>query len=114
MGVLSRDQVLDIYERILDGEAGPSIADDYGISQQSVSAIGTGRNWGTVTGAAFQPGARTPLTDDQVMEIDTLLQDGYSVKELAANYGVSLNTIREIRSGRRWFNVTGRPSIRKW
>jgi len=114
MGVLSRDQVLDIYERILDGEAGPSIADDYGISQQSVSAIGTGRNWSSVTGASFNPGPRSPLTDDQVLEIDGLLRDGYSVRDLAGMYGASFNTIREIRSGRRWFNVTGRPSLRKW
>lgn len=111
---LNKDQVLDIYERILDGEPGPSIALDYGISQQSVSAIGSGRNWGTVTGASFNPGPRTTLTEDNVREIDTLLQDGYSTKELAAMYGVSLHTIREIRSGRRWFNVTGRDSIRKY
>src|SRR4030095_7972259 len=98
----------------LAAEPARPIASDYGIAQQTVSAIGSGRNWSTVTGAAFNPGPRTTLTEDNVREIDGLLRDGSSVTDLAATSGVSLNTIREIRSGRRWFNVTGRESIRKY
>jgi hypothetical protein len=107
------DDVLDIYNRCLDGEPQSSIADDYDISQQSVSAIATGRNWGTLTGQQFMTGGRSTLHPEAVLLIDADLVAGLHPAEIALKHEVSIHTVRMIKSGRNWSAVTGRTPNRR-
>jgi lambda repressor-like predicted transcriptional regulator len=56
-------------------------------------------------GARGDASATSKLTADQVAQIKRALLDGVSMKELAAQYGVSYGTIANIRYGRTWFDV---------
>jgi hypothetical protein len=53
-------------------------------------------------------GKDTKLTQDEVLYICYLIDDGYSNSALAAAYGVSRGTIQDIRSGKNWGWLTGR------
>lgn len=111
--VLEAEDVEVIYARLLKGERGARIAQDFAISQQSVSAIKCGKAWGHVTGLGepLDPRAhitRAILTEEQVLEIDAALKAGTATqRELAQRYGVSDSTIFGIKTGQAWQWLTG-------
>lgn len=47
------------------------------------------------------------LQDQDVLEIIKLLEQGWSVSKVAANFNVDISTIYAIRSGKSWSRVTG-------
>ena len=51
------------------------------------------------------------LTAASVGEIVNALAEGYSVQEVAATYGVSRNSINEIRIGRAWGHLPRPPQL---
>ena len=51
------------------------------------------------------------LTAASVGEIVNALAEGYSVREVAAAYGVSRNSINEIRIGRAWGHLPRPPQL---
>ncbi len=67
-------------------------------SQDDVRLFNTGR------GDDYRPGAR--LLEDQVREIKTRLQNGEGVKLLASVYNVCESTIRCIKNGRTWADIS--------
>ena len=113
---LTVEDVEIIYSRLQNGDKGAAIARDFAVSQQSISAIRTGENWGHVTG--LKPGDprahtnRGTLTRDQVLAVDRLLKEGVEVGVLARSYGVTYQTIYAIRLGTSWAWLTGRPVIK--
>jgi hypothetical protein len=54
---------------------------------------------------------KAKLTEAKVAEIKWLLADGARNKDLAASYGVSLNTIHRIKSGESWAHVQPAPPL---
>jgi len=111
--VLTEDDVLFIYEALQDGEAQAILARDFDITQQSVSAIWTGRTWSDVTGKVLQESHRCKLTVDDVLAIDTALRAGAKNVDLAREFSVSNQLISNIRRGRDWTWVTGRTPKRR-
>lgn len=111
--VLDEEDVMVIFQRLQDGERGAVIARDFAISQQSVSAIKTGKVWGHVTGLGepLDPRSRitnSKLTEADVLVIDSRLRAGESVTPIAADYGVCYQTVRDIKLGISWAWLTGR------
>jgi uncharacterized protein (DUF433 family) len=111
--VLEEEDVKVIFQRLQEGEKGAAIARDFAISQQSISAIKTGKSWGHVTGLGDPPDPRSrivnsKLTEEQVLDIDSRLKAGEPIKTIAARYGVCYGTVREIKLGLSWAWLTGR------
>lgn len=110
---LTPDDALLIYKDLQAGESQQALAIDFGVSQQTISAIKTGNAWGAVTGARgpLSPWARVTqavLTEDDVMAIDRALREGTKCTPLAAHYGVTYNSISHIKHGTTWGWLTGR------
>lgn len=62
------------------------------------------------TGLKSHKGEKNPrakLTAEEVLKIHEILVEGVPVREIAEIFGVSLTTIYDIKSGRRWSHVTG-------
>jgi hypothetical protein len=51
---------------------------------------------------------RQKLTVDDVLEVDKLIEDGWSNPEIAARYDVTRHAIYRIRTGDNWSWLTGR------
>jgi non-canonical (house-cleaning) NTP pyrophosphatase len=111
--VLSESDVLIIFEAVKDGEAQVLLAADFGVSQQVVSEIMTGKSWGHVTGQVLKTSPRCKLTIEDVMAIDKAIAQGISNRAIAADYVVSEQAISNIRCGRNWSEVTGRLPKRR-
>lgn len=111
--VLSEDDVLFIHAALRDGESQPSLAADFGVTQQTISAINTGKAWGEITGRPLVTTANAQLTVEDVRAIDMALRAGIPGKVIAEDYAVSEQAISNIKRGRNWTWVTGRPAIRR-
>ncbi len=108
MKSLTPEDVLDIYQRCQEGDQQSSIAKDYDISQQTVSGIKHGLYWNSVTGLP----RKRPVSALQQRALDIYAAD-LPVKEIAAEFGVSLKTVYDIREGRRRATLTCHPNPRK-
>jgi hypothetical protein len=113
MGQLNAQDALTIFEAVKAGEAQALLAADFGVSQQVVSEIMTGKSWGHVTGKVLKTSARCKLTTEDVLAIDEAIKAGLSNQEIAWSYAVSNQAISNIRTGRSWFSVTGRTPARR-
>lgn len=111
--VLTEDDVRFIYQQLKAGEPQALLARDFDVTQQSISAIGTGRTWGHVTGQVLRETHRCKLTVDDVLAIDAAIRAGAKNIELAREFSVSNQLISNIRRGRDWTWVTGRTPTRR-
>lgn len=111
--VLDPDDVLAIHEALQAGESQPSLARDFGVTQQTISAINTGAAWGEITGRTLLTSAKAQLTVEDVIAIDAALREGVPGKVIAEDYAVTEQAISNIKRGRNWTWVTGRPAIRR-
>lgn len=109
---LNEADVRAINDRLNAGDRATAIARDFVISQQSVSAIKNGKAWGHVTGRSTKDPRehknRGVLNREQVLAIDAALKEGVRPSHLAEQYGVSHNTIYQLRLGQTWAWLTGR------
>lgn len=108
-GILTREDVLDIYERVYSGESQTRIAKDHMISQATVSGIKLGYYHNEITGHR----RNRPLTKRQarIMDIYSAYWDEkLPVKEIAAQYGVSEGAVYDIRNGSTGAKITGHPN----
>jgi uncharacterized protein (DUF433 family) len=110
---LTEDDVRTIYQALQEGESQPILAIEFGVTQQSVSAIRTGKAWSSVTGQILIPSKRAQLTVEDVEAIDDALRAGVSGRILAEDYAVSEQAISNIKCGRDWSWVTGRSPKRR-
>jgi hypothetical protein len=109
--VLTREDVEVIWERLQDGEAGYTIAQDFAVAQQTVSAINTGRSWTEVTGLqgpVFDNKHKSKLEPKDVLRIVELIDSGVRTGEIAKIFDVTPAAISQIKSGATWSHVTGR------
>jgi hypothetical protein len=111
--ILTEDDVLTIFEAVKAGEAQALLAADFGVSQQVISEIMTGKSWGHVTGRVLKTSARCKLTTEDVLAIDAAIRAGTPNRIIAWDYAVSEQAISNIRTGRNWFSVTGRTPARR-
>lgn len=110
-GVLEREDVEVIHERLNAGERSTTIARDFCVSQQTISAIKRGQLWGHVTGRPQLTRATRihySLTEAQVRQIDEELRRGDSCRVVAQRYGVTYTVVYNIKIGKTWGHVTGR------
>jgi hypothetical protein len=110
--VLTPEDVLDIYELAWSGDNQTQIAKDYAVSQATVSGIKLGYYWNEVTGHE----RHRPLTprQERIMDIYSAYWDSKrTVPDIAAEYGVSLSTVYDIRRGLVGARVTGHPTTPK-
>jgi hypothetical protein len=111
---LTEDDVRYIYAALQDGESQVLLARDFDVTQQSISAINTGKAWGHVTGKVFVSNPRRKLTVDDVLAIDAGLRAGVRNQQLADEFEISNQLVSNIRRGRDWTWVTGRtPNNRR-
>lgn len=112
-GLLTPEDVLDIYERSHSGESQTDIAKDHMISQATVSGIKRGYFHTEITGhERFYPPTER---QERILDIYSEYWDKkVPVPEIAAKFGVSLSTVYDIRNGSVGAKVTGhpRPKIR--
>lgn len=111
--VLTDEDAKAIYERAWGQDTNLVIAVDFMVTPQTVSDIKTGRTWGHVTGQRMLRTPKRQLSVADVLEIDHALRQGRRVKDIAADYAVVDQTIRNIQSGRNWSHITGRPYNRR-
>ena len=107
--ILTPEDVMDIFERCQEGEKQSAIAKDYVISQATVSGIKLGVYWNDVTGMP----RRRRLTENQERSLE--IYNAYwveklPVKEIALRFGVSKNTVYDIRNGTTAARLTGHPT----
>jgi hypothetical protein len=110
---LTAEDALLIYKDLEAGQEPGALAIDFGVTQQTISEIWTGKSWGHVTGKVLKTSPRAQLTTEDVMAIDHLLQIGVRGRAIAANYAVSEQAISNIKTGRDWSWLTGRRPKRR-
>ncbi len=109
---LTRAEAIEIYHE--DRYSFPEIAEIYGVHTSTVYDIKFGRCWSKATGHKLTDDARLrvakiphgkKLTPKDVLEIYN--DQTMSPIELGVIYGVSSNSINNIKAGRAWAAVTG-------
>lgn len=109
---LTEEQVRQI---MVDPRDDTQLGAALGVHSSAVTRVRLGYSWRHITGITGRGAVhrRTPmgenhhfakLTANQAREI--YLIDNVPLDELAHRYGISVNTIRAIRRGRRWRSVT--------
>lgn len=102
---LTANDVVEIRRALADGTSADVIATHYGITQQMVSHIQTGRAYADVRGPVQRPARRAePLTSEQVAAIKRRVGQGERRPDVAASFGISRWTVDAIMCGR----ITGR------
>jgi len=89
---LATDDVLAIREAYDRGANSGALALQFGVSQQMISNIVSGRAFSDIGG----PRRKAPLTVDEVQEIKVRFEEGENRSQLAAAFGVSLPTIYSV------------------
>lgn len=88
------------------------IGEMFGVTGDTVKMIANGTNWSYLTVGKLIVSKRN-VTEEDVREIVNLRQQGWSVKDIAAEFNVHETTIFRIFSGQTWSHVTGIPHIVK-
>lgn len=106
---LSEDDVRRIRRSLRSGEYVSHVAKAFGVSPGTVSRIRDAIGWRTVAAAPIPAlkhrgnnHALSKLTEDGVREIKRQLRGGAGSAQLARDFGVAIQTITNIKHGRRW------------
>lgn len=103
--ILSKDQILDIVERLKNNEPSHKIAEDYPVSEGAIANIKTGKNWSHITGIDKPIGLRNKkVTDKEVKKICEryiIEEENITQPELAKEYDISIIEVRRILHGDR-------------
>jgi len=107
---LNEKIVTEIKLRIFNGEFIPDIKNDYDIEQSSLYGIINGTLWKHVLPELnisncknLMPHAK--LTEKEVLKIREKLLNDVDIKDLAREYCISVETIRDIKTYRTWKNI---------
>lgn len=107
MGVrLSDEQVVEVRARFAAGARQVDLAAEYGISQNTVSSLVTGRTRRKAGGPITRGSARK-LDSVDVVDIRNELTDGASQVEVAERYGITQQMVSNIASGRAYADIGG-------
>lgn len=110
---LTNEDVMDIRRRALAGEYTPALADEFGVTYQSIAAIVIGKTWAHLpvlqTKIGRMRGDRhynAVLSSSGVQEIKILLAgETLTHKAIASRFGVARCTIGAIANNRNWNHV---------
>ena len=98
------------------GRSGRSIAEEFGVSPSTVSAIKHGQAWASLdpdlpARLGEMPRRGKALSEQQVAEIKQRLLAGQSSRKVAAEFGVSGSTVQAISQGKTWVHVAPRGAV---
>jgi hypothetical protein len=97
---LSEDDVIIIRERVATNECKQHIADDFGISRQTVTDISSGKTWSHIGGPITKPKPAKRLGTELHDEIRRLRQEhGLSYNKIAKQLGISPATALKYGGG---------------
>jgi plasmid maintenance system antidote protein VapI len=107
---LTAEDVVGIRRALSAGTRVGAISAEYGITQQMVSQIQTGRAYADVRGPVQRPARRAePLTVEQVTAINRRVGDGERRPDVATAFGISPSTVNAVMTGRISGRVSGSP-----
>jgi len=106
--VLVESELPTIIKLMLAGKKDQEIADEYGVTRQSINAIRIGDNWkhlGLTIPGRYNGAPRTrKITAEDVPYIRECIKNGKLDAEIAVEFGSHPSTIRQIRIGNTWKN----------
>jgi len=111
MSVLSEDDVPKIRSRYASGDSILALAESYGVSSSTVDLVIAGLTWRHVGGptgrgrkhiARGERNGTCKLTQQSVSDIRLGRRSGRTLASLAAQFGVSIQVIWRIVTGRTW------------
>ena len=104
-GKLSEAQVVKIRERYASSTVSQKqLAQEYSVHQQQINLIVRGLCWKEFGGPITNVG-RSKLTTSDVEEIRKRLAQGEKQKPIAEDYGVSIDVISSIHTGRTFLHI---------
>lgn len=110
---LTDEDVVEIRLRYREGARQVDLADEYGVSQKTISSIVIGRTRAAAGGPLTTGGARK-LTSADVVQIRELSADGMGTAALASRFGVSAQMIQNIVTGKAFPDVGGPRRAPMW
>lgn len=110
--ILREADVVQILDRVWQGETSPAIAREYGVSSATIQKIRDGVNWGHVPRPKGEPkvgkppggGGRFPIESAQNL-LDEYREKKQPLRRLSEKYGVSEVTVSAIINKRRKYQV---------
>lgn len=103
---LSDAQVRELREKYAAGARQVQLAAEYGVRQNTVSSLVTGRSR-QEAGGPIMPGKARKVTSEEVVAIRDAVAAGTPRGEVAARYGISHQMVSNIASGRAFSDVGG-------
>lgn len=103
---LSDAQVRELREKYASGARQVQLAEEYGVRQNTVSSLVTGRSR-LEAGGPILPGKSRKVTSGEVVAIREAVAAGSPRSEIAARYGISHQMVSNIASGRAFADVGG-------
>lgn len=108
---LTSCQVKEIRERLKLLEPHASIAKDYGVHSVTISNISLGKTWAhliteeELTESLANRRKLKKITDDQILEIRSLVASGMSCRKVAKIFNITHQTVSDIKNRKRRSNV---------
>lgn len=113
---ITSEQVIYAVELEKSGLRYPEISKKTGIKSDLLYKILNGASWSSVTGITKSKGrpkgernGYSKLHDKDIPIIMDMLNNGYTVKEIAEKFNVQPPCIQKIKSGMTWNHITGFP-----
>lgn len=108
--ILKEDQVLDIYNRCLQGHSRKALAIEFNVSESAIKDIITRKNWGYLTNklrAVEIRGKSKNLDDDTVELICSMLQEGVKNCDICKTIGfISKYVVSDIKNRRSYTHIS--------
>jgi hypothetical protein len=113
---LTEDDVLFILAEVRKGKRGVQsrLAIEFDVTQQTISEIATGKSWSSLTGVTYVRRPHAKISKDTVLQVDAAIRAGMPVQEITARFNLPAGTVSQIKNGKRWAGVTGRPNRRPY
>lgn len=109
---LTNLQVMEIRRRACSGEKQKTLADEFNVSQQTISRIKIGKQRRHLPGAAPYVPRRVLLARDQALGIKIRRARGETLLSIARDYDVSESTVSHIALGRTWKDLPSLEELR--
>lgn len=101
---LTNDKVLAIRKMLSDGLKVKDIAEIFDVNYRTISAIKNNKIWVSVD-VIHEYEKRAKLTETEVLEIKTMINNGKSNIEISDKFKTARNTISNIRNNKSWSHI---------
>lgn len=119
---LTNADVIKIKEMLAQGITGKTISSTFGITETNISSIKNGQSWSHIKlenisndeiknikshkeGLKGSENINSKLKEEDIIEIKTLIHNGYTNIEIAQKYNVSPSTISDIKRNKTWSQI---------